>query len=110
MALHRAGKANAERLYRELQRQLPGPAIERNPVFVADRDPREEDCMEVELQPQQTPLVTRQSHAAGICIEIATGNQGRMRPEIHLRILPIAGGKSGLRSNATVPGRTLGKP
>ena len=54
--------------------------------------------MEEGLQPQHTPLVPRQSHAAGICNEVETGNQDRMRPEINRRILPKAGGSAGLRS------------
>jgi hypothetical protein len=81
-----------------LQRQLPGRTVERDPVLVTGRGPREDRHMEGRLQPTQTPLILGQSHTVGVCNEIETGNQGRMRPEINRRILRKAGGKSGLRS------------
>ena len=81
------------------------PPLERNPVLIAGQGPGEDHRMEGGLQPTQTPLIPRKSHAAGICIEIETGKQGRLRPEINRRILPKAGGKSGLRSTPTPKSR-----
>ena len=102
MALHRSGKAYAERLRRVVQRRLSGRAFERNLVLIADRGPREDRRMEEGLQPQQTPLIPRQSHAARICNQIETGSQSRMRLENNRRILPKTGGKSGLRSSPKI--------
>ena len=51
------------------------------------------------LQPEQTILIRGQYHAAGICIEIKTANQDRMRPETNRLIAPINEGKSALRSS-----------
>ncbi len=100
LALHRARKADAERIRRVIQRQLPGRAFERNPVLIADRS-REDHCMEGGLQPTQTPLIPGQSHTTRICNEIETGNQGRVRSDTSQRILPKTGGQSGLRPEAS---------
>ena len=79
--------------------------------LIADRGPREDHGMEGGLQPRQTPFIPRQSHAAGVCIEINTGNLGRMKPEINRRTLQTAGGKSGLRSSVlTLSNRRATKP
>lgn len=50
LALYRAGKADAERLRRVLQRQLPRRTLERNPIFVLGRGPREYHRIEGRLQ------------------------------------------------------------
>lgn len=110
LALHRAGKADVERIRGKFQRQLPRRALERNPVLIAGRSPREDHSMEERLQTTQTPLIPGQSHPAGICNEIETGNQGRIRPQNHRRILPKAGGRSGLRSPATQHGDCSPEP
>jgi putative transposase len=68
-------------------------------LFSSLAEARKDHRMEGGLQPTQTPLILGQPHAAGVCHEIETGNQGRMRPE-NRRILRKAGGKSGLRSAA----------
>jgi len=98
LAIHRAGKADAERLRRVIQRQLPRRTLEPNPVLVPGGGPRQDHRIEGRLQPTKTSLIPRRSHAAGTCIEVETGNQGRMRSETNRRVLPKAGGKLGLRS------------
>ena len=99
LALHRARKADAEPFRGKLQRQLQRRTLERHPLLVTGRGPREDHSLEGGLQPPQTPLISRQPNAAGICIEIETGYQGRTRPETNRRIHPKAGGKWRLTSH-----------
>lgn len=82
LALNRAGKANAERVSGEFQWWLLRRAFDRETVFNAVREPRENHCMEGGLQPTQAPLIPRKSHAAGVLSENKSGNQGRMRRKL----------------------------
>lgn len=50
LALHRTQKADADRLCGKFQRQIPGCALERNPVLVTSRGPREDRDPEGRLQ------------------------------------------------------------
>ena len=64
LALHRAGKAAAERPQRELQR--PPSGLERDPVPLAPACPSHAPNLAARLQPGPTSLETRLAHPRGV--------------------------------------------
>ena len=56
-------------------------ALEELKETVTERRPREDHPMKGRPKPTQTALIPGQPHAAGICNEIETRNQGGMRPK-----------------------------
>lgn len=58
LALHPAGKADAERLHREFQRRLPGRVAEEDAFRVAGRGPGDDHGMEEGRHPQR-PVILR---------------------------------------------------
>lgn len=81
MELHRPRQADANRLRRKLQRQLPRRVPERDAVLAARSGPRRHHCMEGGSQQEQTAFIARQYHAQRVRTENGYGKAGRMRPD-----------------------------
>jgi putative transposase len=74
-------QADAERLCRKLQWQLPRRVPERDPVLVTRSSPRRHHRMEGGLQQEQTPLIAGQHYSQRVRNENGYGKTGRIRPD-----------------------------
>lgn len=98
MALYRTRQANAERLHRELERQLPRRMLQRYAVLDPIRGKTLHQIMDGGLQSTTPTFGFRQHHARRVRHQIHTGEAGRLRPQTKLRTISKTGGEPSLRS------------